>query len=193
MYQYNRKKEIIKNTVYIIFILLLAVIPTYYIYDKFKDDGDISVNGASLDVTYHEKNGAKVSLTKVTPVTDSVGLSSNAYTITINNNLTEKVNYRVKILEDLEKVEEDLCQDILIPKEFIKISIKTDKTPNKIYNLNELEDNTLLIDTMEALEKKNISIRLWVAQYSNIPTGSKLHYHGMLKVIEENEQVNYEY
>ena len=44
MYQYNRKKEIIKNTVYIIFILLLAVIPTYYIYNKFKEVRDISVN-----------------------------------------------------------------------------------------------------------------------------------------------------
>ena len=193
MYQYNRKKEIIKNTVYVIFILLLAVIPTYYIYNKFQGDGDISVNGASLDVTYHEKNGAKVSLTKVTPVTDSVGLSSNAYNITIKNNLTEKVNYKVKIEDDLDSVKNDGCEDILIPKEFIKISIKTDKTPNKIYTLSELEDNELLIDTMEALEKKNISIRLWVAQYSNIPTGSKMHYHGMLKVVEENDKVNYEY
>lgn len=192
MYQYNRKKEIIKNVIYIVFILLLSVIPTYYIYDKFKDDGDINVNGASLDVTYHEKNGAKVDLTKVTPVTDSVGLSSKSYNITIKNNLTEKVNYRVKIEDDLDSVKNDSCEDILIPKEFIKISIKTDKTPNKIYTLDELENNDLLIDTMEALEKKNISIRLWVAQYSNIPTGSKMHYHGMLKVVEENK-VKYEY
>ena len=59
--------------------------------------------------------------------------------------------------------------------------------PNKIYTLTELENNELLIDTMEALEKKNISIRLWVAQYSNIPTGSKMHYHGILKVLEEND------
>ncbi|MBR3146219.1 MAG: hypothetical protein IKF47_03035 [Bacilli bacterium] len=187
MYQYNRKREIIKNTIYIIFILLLAVIPTYYIYNKFQGDGDISVNGASLDVTYHEKNGAKVSLTKVTPVTDSVGLSSNAYNITIKNNLTEKVNYKVLIEDDLDSIKNDACEEFLIPKEFIKISIKTDKMPNKIYTLTELENNELLIDTMEALEKKNISIRLWVAQYSNIPTGSKMHYHGILKVLEEND------
>ncbi len=193
MYQNIRKKEIIKNTIYIIFILLLAIIPTYYIYNNFKSSSDINVNGASLDVTYHEKNGSKIALTKITPVTDSVGLSSKAYQITINNNLTEKVSYRIKLDDDLDSVKDDNCEDILIPKEFIRISIKTDKTPNKIYTLSELEDNTLLVDTMEALEKKNISIRLWIDQYSNIPTGTKMHYHGMLKVVEENEMVKYEY
>ena len=169
------------------------VIPTYYIYNNFKSSRDVNVNGASLDVTYHEKNGSKIALTKITPVTDSVGLSSKAYQITINNNLTEKVSYRIKLDDDLDSVKDDNCEDILIPKEFIRISIKTDKTPNKIYTLSELEDNTLLVDTMEALEKKNISIRLWIAQYSNIPTGTKMHYHGMLKVVEENEMVKYEY
>ena len=36
MYTYDRKKEIIKNTVYITFILLLAVISTHVIYYKFQ-------------------------------------------------------------------------------------------------------------------------------------------------------------
>ena len=185
MYQSMRKKEIIKNTIYIIFILLLAIIPTYYIYNNFKSSSDKSVNGASLDITYHEKEGDKITLTKITPVTDSVGLSSNAYQVTIKNNLTEKVDYKVKLVYDSETIKKDECQDILIPKEFIRVSIKTDKTPNKIYTLSELEEDNLLVDTMEALEKKNISVRVWIAQYSNVPTGTKMHYHGKLKVVEE--------
>lgn len=187
MYQSIRKREIIKNTIYIIFILLLAVIPTYYIYNKFKDDRDVSVNGASLDVTYHENTGDKITMTKITPVTDSVGLSSKAYTITIKNNLTESVNYKVRLYDDVEKIAEDLCQDNLVSKDVIRVSIKTNKTPNKIFGLNELEDGVLLVDTMEALEKKNISIRVWVKQDSNIPSASNMHYHGIIKVEEENK------
>lgn len=187
MYQNMRKKEIIKNTIYIIFILLLAVIPTYYIYKNFKSSRDINVNGASLDVVYHEKEGDKIALTKITPVTDSVGLSSKAYQITVKNNLTEKVNYRIKIEDDLDAIKEDECNDILIPREFIRISIKAGKDTTKIYTLSELEDNTLLMDTMDALENKNVSIRVWIAQYSNVPTGTKMHYHGKVKVIEENK------
>lgn len=187
MYQNIRKREIIKNTIYIIFILLLAVIPTYYIYNKFQGDRDVSVNSTSLDVTYHENTGDKITLTKITPVTDSVGLSSKAYTITIKNNLTEPVDYKVRLLDDLDKISEDLCKDNLVSKDVIRVSIKTNKIPNKIHTISELEDNVLLEDTMDALEKKNISIRVWVRQDSNIPSGSKMHYHGIIKVEEENK------
>ena len=187
MYQYNRKKEIIKNIIYITFILLLAVIPTYYIYNKFQGVRDISVNSTLLDVTYHEKTGDMITLNKVTPVTDSVGLSSKAYNITVKNNLTEKVSYKVSLYDDVDKINEDLCQDNLISKDVIRVSIKTDKLGTTIYNLNELENNVLLVDSLEALEKKNISIRVWVRQDSGIPSGSKLHYHGKLKVEEVNE------
>lgn len=184
MYQYNRKKEIIKNTLYIVFILLLAVIPTYYIYNKFQGVRDISVNSTLLDVTYHEKTGDKITLDKVTPVTDSVGLSSKSYNVTVKNNLTEAVDYKVSIFDDLEKIEEDVCKDYLIPEEVIKVSIKTNKSSTTIYNLNELENNVLLIDSLEALEKKDISIRVWVKQDSGIPSGTKMHYHGKIKVEE---------
>ena len=184
MYQYNRKKEIIKNTIYIIFILLLAIIPTYYIYNKFQDVRDISVNSALLDVTYHEKTGDKITLDKVTPVTDSVGLSSKSYNITIKNNLTEAVDYKISLFDDIDGINEDSCKDYLIPKDVIKLSVKTSKSTT-IYNLNELEDGVLLVDSLEALEKKDISIRVWVKQDSGIPSGTKMHYHGKIKVEEK--------
>ena len=90
-------------------------------------------------------------------------------------------------MENLEKVEEDLCADNLISKDVIRVSIKTNKTGTIIYNLNELENGVLLEDTMDALEKRDIYIRVWVKQDSGIPSGSKLHYHGKIKVEEVNE------
>ena len=100
MYAYNRKKEIIKNTVYITFILLIAVVSTYFIYNKFQKTRTVDFNSDSLDVSYHEASGDRISINKVTPVTDSVGLSSKAYTISVKNNLTENVHYKVKVLVD---------------------------------------------------------------------------------------------
>ncbi|MBQ9019450.1 MAG: hypothetical protein IJ097_04000 [Bacilli bacterium] len=186
MYQINRRREIIKNTVYIFFIMLLAIIPTYYIYNKFQGDRNIDFNSESLDVTYHEKSGNKLSLTKITPVTDSVGLSSKTYLISIKNNLTEDVDYKLKVLDDIEKIKEDECQDITIPKDDIRISIKTNKKATKIYSLNELENDVLLTDTINALEKKDISIRVWIRQDSSLPRGSKMHYHGIMQIEEED-------
>ena len=87
------KKEIIKNVIYTSIILLIAVISTYKIYDKFKNDRETDFNSKSLEVVYQNSTKDKIEITKVTPVTDSVGLSSNAYRLSIKNNLTIGVDY----------------------------------------------------------------------------------------------------
>ncbi len=200
MFTKSQKKEWIKNGIYIFFILLLAVISTHYIYYHFQDDRNIDFNSESLDVTYREATGNKISLTKITPVTDSVGLSSKAYVITIKNNLTEKVNYKIVLEDDpeyieLEDVEEEETEEDVekkshwIPKEEMKISVKNGKLGNKIYLFDELEDGVLLEDTINALETKNITIRLWIKQESNLNSKEDLYYHGIMNVIEEEHSI----
>ena len=189
MYSYNPKKEVMKNVIYIGIILLIAIISTYKIYYKFQDDRNVNFNSDSFVITFHEKTGDKVNITKVTPVTDSVGLSSNSYSFSIKNNLTEKAHFEVRLVDDLESVTDDNCIDKLISKENIKVSIKNGKKDNKIYNLNELEDGVLLSDKISALEEREISVRVWVDKNSSLPLGSDMHYHGTLKVLEDNGSV----
>lgn len=189
MYSYNPKKEVMKNVIYIGIILLIAIISTYKIYYKFQDDRNVNFNSDSFVITFHEKTGDKVNITKVTPVTDSVGLSSNSYSFSIKNNLTEKVHFEVRLVDDLESVTDDNCIDKLISKENIKVSIKNGKKDNKIYNLNELEDGVLLSDKISALEEREISVRVWVDKNSSLPIGSDMHYHGTIKVLEDNGSV----
>ena len=204
MFTKSQKKEWIRNGIYIFLILLLAVFSTHYIYFKFQEDRSVDYNSDSLDVTYHENTGDKIALTKVIPVTDSVGLSSKAYVISIKNNLTEKVNYKIVIEDDAEYVvvpeevvkeekedEEDDEEPIdpWIPKEDIRISVKNGKNGNKIYDFDELEDGVLLEDTIDALESKNITIRLWIKQDSNLTNNGDLSYHGIMKVVEEDRSI----
>ena len=189
MYSYNPKKEVMKNVIYIGIILLIAIISTYKIYYKFQDDRNVNFNSDSFVITFHEKTGDKVNITKVTPVTDSVGLSSNSYSFSIKNNLTEKAHFEVRLVDDLESVTDDNCIDKLISKENIKVSIKNGKKDNKIYNLNELEDGVLLSDKISALEEREISVRVWVDKDGSLPIGSDVHYHGTIKVLEDNGSV----
>ena len=189
MYTYNRKKEIIKNTVYIGFILLIAVVSTYYIYDKFSMDRNIDFNSESLDVTYHESTGDKLTISKITPVTDSVGLSSKSYNLTVKNNLTEKVDYKIKIVDDLDLIADHGCDVNSIPKEDIRISIKVKRNDNIIYTLSDLEKGILLDEEIEALDKVDIAIRVWIKQDSTLPVGSDMHYHGLIQVVEEDSKV----
>ena len=40
-----------------------------------------------------------------------------------------------------------------------------------------------------ALEENEYYVRLWIDKDSTIPTGTELHYHGMLQVVEENNSI----
>ena len=187
---YNRKKEIIKSSVYTFFILALAVVSTYFIYNKFQGVRSVDVTSESIDVTFHESTGDKVGIYKVTPVTDSVGLSSKSYNISIKNNLTEKVPYSIKIIDDLEKIVEDGCEDKIIPKSEIRVSVKVKKKESVIYTLSEVEEGILLDDYVDALDEDDISIRLWIKHDSTLPSGSRMHYHGILQVAEGNNIID---
>lgn len=182
---YNRKKELLKSAFIIGFILLIAIVSTHYIYYKFKDNVNIDYNSKSLDITFHEKRGADISITKITPVTDSVGLSSKPYSFTIKNNLTEPVRYDIILKEDINKVIEDDCGEYLIDKEYIKIAIKEEKASTKIYTLDELENNILDSVKINALGEKKYTVRVWVSKDISLPQGTTLHYHGKIKVVEK--------
>ena len=182
MYKSIRRRETIKNVVYIGLILLVAVVSTYLIYDKFIEERKIDSSSEILEVTYRDNSGRKLAITKVTPLTDSVGLSTTNYGVTLSNNLTEKVNYRIKVKDDIETILNDECEEYQISKDDIRISVKAGKKETKIYTLSELIDGVLIEDSINALDKEEISIRVWVSQNSTLPLGSNIHYHGILEV-----------
>lgn len=185
------KKEIIKNVVKSSLILLLAIVSTYYIYYKFQSEGNVDYSSESLEVVYHDSDGDKIKITKVTPVTDSVGLSSNSYTISLKNNLTMDVNYKVKIKIDEQEIIKDECEDIQIPIEDIRISVKNGKNTNQIYSLDELEDGVLLEETISALKSEDVVIRAWVRRETTLTPGARMHFHGTIQLVEENiDQTN---
>ena len=115
---------------------------------------------------------------------------SKAYTLTVTNNLTENVNYQIKILDDKE-ANEEYEEESLIPKEDIRISVKVSKEETEIYNLDELtENNNILLDKeIEALDTDNISIRIWIKQDTKLPVGSDMYYNGIIQLIENNTSV----
>lgn len=187
---YNNRKYIVKNVFFIVAILALAIFATHKIYYHFTGVTDTEYSSESLDIVFHEKDGSKVALTKVVPVTDSLGLSTDAYSFTINNNLTDEVEYRIRLVDDNKSIDEDACGDIQIPKDLLRVSLKVANERNEIYTLSDLDEGILLISTLKPLEEKDYSIRIWVNDSSTINIGKDLHYHGIIKVeeIESDEK-----
>lgn len=185
---YNYKKQRIKSALIISFILALAIFATHHIYYKFQKERNTDYSSESLDITFHEEAGDRVTLSKVTPVTDSVGLSSQAYTFTIKNNMTIPVNYTVRLADDLETVFEDGCSEYQVPKDIIRVAIKNDKKTG-IYNLTELNKGILVQTKIKPLEEEEYTIRIWTRQDTTLQAGAIRHYHGKIQIIEDNKEV----
>ena len=185
---YNYKKERLKSALIICFILAIAIFATHHIYYKFQNERNTDYSSESLDITFHEETGDKVALTRVTPVTDAVGLSSQSYTFTIKNNMTIPVDYTIKLVDDLEMVFEDNCGEIEMPKDIIRVAIKSEEK-TEIYTLSELEDGVLETDKIKPLDEEEYTIRVWTTQNTTLQAGSTRHYHGKIQIVEDENQI----
>lgn len=185
---YNYRKERLKSALIICFILAIAIFATHHIYYKFQNERNTDYSSESLDITFHEETGDKVTLTRVTPVTDAVGLSSQSYTFTIKNNMTIPVDYTIKLVDDLEMVFEDNCGEIEMPKDIIRVAIKSEEK-TEIYTLSELEDGVLETDKIKPLDEEEYTIRVWTIQNTTLQAGSTRHYHGKIQIVEDENQI----
>lgn len=179
-----RKKEI----VIIVFILTFALLATNKIYYKFKDSNNVDYNTATIDTTFHEKTGAEVNISKAVPMSDSLGLSSRAYTFTIKNNTNASLKYSITIEDNELKIEDDGCKDVLIPHNLIKFSIHKKGEKNSIYTLGNLINGEVLTRIIKAKQEEEYTMRFWVTKDSLL-TGTKMHYHGLIKVNDLGNQV----
>lgn len=180
------KKSLFKNLLYISLIIFVACFLTYKIYDKFHTERSTNYTTSSkaLDIAFDAETGNKIVLENETPLPDNLGLSTNPYTFTIDNNLTEEANVIIKIEDNTKKLNK--VKDKLIPKNYIKISIKTKGHDTDIYTLEELEDGVLLHSKIDALSKEKYTIRVWVS--SDIETtNTDLYYYGKISILENNK------
>ena len=185
---YNYRKERLKSALIICFILAIAIFATHHIYYKFQNERNTDYSSESLDITFHEETGDKVMLTRVTPVTDAVGLASQSYTFTIKNNMTIPVDYTIKLVDDLEMVFEDNCGELEMPKDIIRVAIKS-KEKTEIYTLSELQDGVLQEDKIKALGEEEYTILIWNTQTTTLQAGSTMHYHGKIQIVEDENEI----
>lgn len=180
-----RKKEIVIVT----FILLFVLVSTHFIFYKFKNSSNVKYNTNTLDVVFHEKSGDKVNMLKVSPVTDSVGLSSKAYKFTITNNTNKSLKYAINVLDNEEEIKKHDCSSYQISKNLIKLAIRSKKEKNSVYILSDLINGNVVNRVIPAKASVEYTLRFWVTNNNTIPTGSKLHYHGIIQVKDLGTQV----
>ncbi len=182
------RKQMIKSGIIITFIIAFALISTYHIYHQFKDTRNQTNNSKSLEVTFHEKAKDKVFLSKAVAVSDSVGLSSRAYTFTIRNRLNIPVSYTIKIVKDDTMILDDDCLERQIPLTFIKGAIHREYSENKMFMLTDLKDNRIESRKLKGGSSVTYTVRFWTTNHT-LPLDSDMHFHGKILVLENGVDI----
>ena len=102
--------------------------------------------------------------------------------------MTIPVDYTIKLVDDLEMVFEDNCGEIEMPKDIIRVAIKSEEK-TEIYTLSELEDGVLETDKIKPLDEEEYTIRVWTTQNNTLQAGSTRHYHGKIQIVEDENQI----
>lgn len=184
MYQKYYRKYMIKSVIIIILLLAFAVVSTYFIYNNFSNEREHDIDTGKMEAVFHNKAGNKINLTKFTPVSDAVGLSSTAYDFTVKNGTYESVKYKIVLERNEEEITKENCSNKTIPNELLKLSLRVDHQTPKAMILSEYKDNVLYEDTIEADSEEDFSIRIWAIN-SDFVIDRDSHYHAIIKVIEE--------
>ena len=184
MYQKYYKRHMIKSVIIIIFLLGISTVSTYLIYHNFQNERDHDIDTGKMEVVFHSKDGNRINLTRFSPVTDAVGLSSTEYSFTVKNGTDSSVSYKIVLEENTERITEDECSSKQIPLELLKLSLRVDHQTPVARILSEYSNGVLYEDTLEPNSEEDYSIRLWAIN-SDFVIDRDSHYHAIIKVIEE--------
>ena len=177
-----------KFTILSIFVVTIVMISSAYAIfstvQKQESYNTLTVGTLKIDFDATSTDmGNIINLNGAYPTNDEEGQKTNPYSFRITNSGTLAAAYKVKIIDDQDMINEDKCQDNLLPKANIKVSINGG-TP---FLLNSVESNEYVInsDTLNPSGNKNFAIRIWIDENSGNEVLGK-HYHGKIVVESAN-------
>ena len=154
-----------KFTILSIFVVTIVMISSAYAIfstvQKQESYNTLTVGTLKIDFDATSTDmGNIINLNGAYPTSDEEGQKTNPYSFRITNSGTLAAAYKVKIIDDQDMINEDKCQDNLLPKANIKVSINGG-TP---FLLNSVESNEYVInsDTLNPSGNKNFAIRIWI-------------------------------
>lgn len=109
---------------------------------------------------------------------DSLGLKSSGNTITITNNTNELINYKLKLVRDIQNINKDNCSDREVPLEYIRYSIDGVNVSTIVPKKNG--EIVIITGCLKGHKTKKLNIKLWLAE--DITRDKNYHFHGYFTV-----------
>lgn len=175
----------------IFFVTIVMISSAYAVFSsvqKSEDYNTLSVGLLKVDFDKNESNLSNViNLNGAYPVTDQEGQGTNPYRFSITNSGTLDANYKIRIIDDNDMIEEDGCSDNLLNKNYVKVSINSGEP--FILTQAELNDYTIREGVLSPGQREQVDIRIWINESAGNDALGK-HYHSKIVVESESKSAN---
>lgn len=198
-----KKKNKSKSLIIVIIILALSVVfisSSYALFSVSKEGNEYNfVKVGNLDLEFENLSSSQNILQLVSdyPISDLEGKSGEPFKFSITNVGTLSISYRVKIIDNIDAINEHDCNENLLDSKYIKYTlndsdvtklnvkegIQYDKKQNEIGKYYEIYSGKILPNDSALYE-----LRLWIDNTSNEVLGK--HFHGKIFVEIEQENVD---
>ncbi len=178
----NERRYTIISVCIILFVFITC---SYFVFSSIqKSHVKTTFKTGSLYYEFRDREtgiGDIIDLVDVKPVSDTDGLKTETYKVTIFNNSDDTQIYEIFIMDDLEKVAYDECSDIFTERKYIKYSVNGN-TPLS------LSESDVAIITGELKGKTEIGYDINVFVGTDDSLIKAPHYHGKIVVKQKNEE-----
>lgn len=176
----------LQHSIISIFVVVLVILSSSFaIYTAVEKSNDFnSITVGVLKIDFLQDTANTLELNDAYPMTDSLGLETEGYTFKISNTGNLNAKYKIKIIDDAEKINSDGCNSYLLDKSRVKVSINSG-TP---FLLETTRNNEYIVETSSISPDttKEYSIKMWIDEASGNEVLGK-HYHGKILVESINE------
>ena len=175
----------------IFFVTIIMISSAYAVFSSVqKQESYNTLTVGTLKIDFDASStdmGNIINLNGAYPTSDVEGQATSPYSFKITNSGTLNAYYKIKIVDDTDMITEDNCQDNLLPKDKIKVSINGEDP----FLLNSTETNSYIVNdgNLTADESKIFAIRIWIDETAGNEVLGK-HYHGKIVVEGENKYTN---
>lgn len=174
----------LKITIVSIFVVTIVMISSAFAIfssvQKSEKYNTLTVGTLKVDfIDTEDGMGNIINLNGAYPISDEKGQEEDPYSFKITNSGTLAASYKIKILDDTDMINEDNCQNNLLDKSKIRVSINK----GEAFTLSDTEAGEFTVEqgTLEASDVKNYEIRIWIKEDSGNEVLGK-HYHGKIVV-----------
>lgn len=173
-----------KYTVILVFIfMILFIVICFFLFRVNGNKLYSSVDSARNEML--ESSSRVITLTNDYILSDKVGLKTDKYVVTINNDIPEILNYKIKLVRDDIITSKCKCDTTSLLLNNIKYSLDGKNISTLVENNNK--EIIITTGSLKSGENKKVNINLWIDE--NVAKDKEHHFHGYFKV-ERIDDIN---